>query len=139
MGTISPTFNLDDVLADADSHVANEMASTPEVVDVGHDLDLTKIPIQARKWHKVSDAVAVVVDLKGSTQLGLNKWAASTASIYEAAIRPVVDIMSATAPMTSTSRATASSASSGATSAPSAPSRPASRSRRSPPPSSCPA
>lgn len=93
MGTVFPDFNLDDLLTNADSHVAGELATSPEVVDVGHDLDLSKVPIQARKWHKVRDVVAVVVDLKGSTQLGLNKWAASTASIYEAAIRPVVDIM----------------------------------------------
>jgi hypothetical protein len=40
----------------------------------------------------VSDAVAVVADLKSSTQLGINKHAASTASIYEAATGNVVDV-----------------------------------------------
>ena len=46
----------------------------------------------ARRWHKLSDAVAVVADLKNSTKLGTGKWAASTASIYEASTGSVVKI-----------------------------------------------
>lgn len=87
--------DLERVLSAADDHVAAELKSTPEVTNVGHNLDLSQASIQARKWLKVDDAVAVVIDLKNSTQLGLNKWAASTASIYEAAIKPVVDIFMA--------------------------------------------
>ena len=84
--------DLDALLQDADAHVAGEMQATPEIVDAGHDLDINDLSIVARRWHKVSDAVVVAVDLKNSTQLGLNKRAASTASIYEAAIKPVTDI-----------------------------------------------
>jgi class 3 adenylate cyclase len=85
-------LDLDALLLEADAHVAGEMKATPEIVDAGHDLDLDDLSIVARRWHKVTDAVVVAVDLKNSTQLGLNKWAASTASIYEAAIKPVADI-----------------------------------------------
>ncbi|MHB1518924.1 MAG: hypothetical protein ACYCVN_07180 [Acidimicrobiales bacterium] len=46
---------------------------------------MNALPISARKWHKLDEAVAVVADLKGSTNLGVGKHAASTASIYEAA------------------------------------------------------
>jgi class 3 adenylate cyclase len=84
--------DLEALLDNADAHVATEMRATPEIVDAGHDLDLEDLTIVARRWHRVSDAVVVAVDLKNSTQLGLNKWVASTASIYEAAIKPVVDI-----------------------------------------------
>ncbi|SCG13990.1 hypothetical protein GA0070610_0182 [Micromonospora echinofusca] len=80
------------LLADVDGDVATELASKPEVIDKGHELDISTLPIQARKWHKLRDAVAVVADLKSSTQLGLNKHAASTASIYEAATGGVVQI-----------------------------------------------
>jgi class 3 adenylate cyclase len=52
----------------------------------------TTVPIDARKWLRVTDAVAVVADLKSSTQLSVGKHAASTASIYQAALKPVVDI-----------------------------------------------
>ncbi|MFJ8040248.1 hypothetical protein ACIRBX_07015 [Kitasatospora sp. NPDC096147] len=83
---------LEDLLKDLDQKAKDEFASTPEVVDKGHDLDVSALPITARKWHKVADAVAVVADLKGSTKLGTAKWAASTASIYEASTGGVVRI-----------------------------------------------
>jgi class 3 adenylate cyclase len=85
--------DLEALLDDIDSDVASELASKPEVVDKGHDLDLDSLPIEVRKWHKLTDAVAVVADLKNSTQLGLNKHAASTASIYEASTGGVVQIL----------------------------------------------
>jgi hypothetical protein len=88
-----PNPDLDALLEAADDHVAAELKVTPEVVSVGHDLDLDKVSIRARRWLKVEDAVVVAIDLKNSTQLGLNKWAASTASIYEAAIRPLIDTL----------------------------------------------
>lgn len=77
--------NVDELLSDLDDRVKSEFASKPEVVDKGHELDVSQLPIEARKWHKVTDAVAVVFDLKSSTRLGISKHAASTASIYEAA------------------------------------------------------
>ncbi|MDQ7903067.1 hypothetical protein RB614_00845 [Phytohabitans sp. ZYX-F-186] len=80
------------LLEDIDGDVATELSSKPDVIDKGHDLDLDALPIAARKWHKLRDAVAVVADLKSSTQLGLNKHAASTASIYEASTGGVVQI-----------------------------------------------
>lgn len=83
---------LEDLLKDLDQKAKDEFASTPEVVDKGHSLDVSALPITARKWHKVTDAVAVVADLKGSTKLGTGKWAASTASIYEASTGGVVRI-----------------------------------------------
>jgi class 3 adenylate cyclase len=80
------------LLEELDDTVDTELASKPDVIDKGHDLDLDELPIVARRWHKLRDAVAVVADLKNSTQLGLNKHQASTASIYEASTGSVVDI-----------------------------------------------
>jgi class 3 adenylate cyclase len=74
------------------SDVDEELASTPEVIDVGHNLDVSKLAVTARRWHKATDVVSVVVDLKNSTQLGTGKWAASTASIYQAATGNIVRI-----------------------------------------------
>jgi class 3 adenylate cyclase len=85
-------FDLDVLLADLDEDVKTELASMPEVVDKGYELDVSTLPIQARRWHKVTDAVAVVADLKNSTQLGVSKYPASTASIYEAATGGVVQV-----------------------------------------------
>lgn len=84
--------DLETLLGDLDGDVATELANKPEVVDKGHSLYIDQLPIKARKWHKLSDAVAVVADLKSSTQLGLNKHAASTASIYQAATGGIVQV-----------------------------------------------
>jgi class 3 adenylate cyclase len=76
---------LQELLDSLDTHVKDEMAVNPEVVDKGDDLDVDDLPITARKWHKLTEGVAVVADLKGSTNLGVGKHAASTAAVYEAA------------------------------------------------------
>jgi class 3 adenylate cyclase len=84
--------DLDALLDHVEGDVSTELACKPEVVDKGHALDIDDLPIVARKWHKLRDGVAVVADLKSSTQLGINKHAASTASIYEASTGGVVQI-----------------------------------------------
>lgn len=89
---MTTAVDLEALLATLDGRVETELASTPTVKDVGHDLDLDDLPITARKWLKVTDVVAVVADLKNSTKLGTGKWAQSTASIYEAATGGVVSI-----------------------------------------------
>ena len=86
-------FDLDDLLDSIDEDIRTELSCKPEVIDKGHSLNISELPIEARRWHKVTDAVAVVADLKSSTQLGLNKHAASTASIYEATTGNVVDVL----------------------------------------------
>lgn len=80
------------LLGTLDDAVNVELASAPEVVDKGDDLDVEALPITARRWHKLNDAVAVVADLKNSTKLGTGKWAASTASIYQASTGGVVSV-----------------------------------------------
>src|SRR6266567_9160241 len=91
-GDTVTTVDLSALLSDLDDTVKTELASTPDVVDKGNSLDLDEPPIVARRWHKVSDAVAVVADLKNSTKLGTGKWAASTASIYEASTGGIVKV-----------------------------------------------
>lgn len=84
--------DLSGLLGDLDAAVRTELASTPEVVDKGDNLGVDDLPITVRRWHKLTDAVAVVADLKNSTKLGTGKWAASTASIYEASTGGIVKI-----------------------------------------------
>lgn len=84
--------DLEQLLKDVDGDVKDELSCNPDVIDKGHELDVNVLPIVARKWYKLRDAVAVVADLKSSTQLGLNKHRASTASIYEAATGGIVEI-----------------------------------------------
>ena len=50
--------------------------------------------VKARRWARVKEIVAVVADLKNSTRLGTGRQrASSTASIDEAAVHPLVDIL----------------------------------------------
>ncbi|MCX5067698.1 hypothetical protein OOJ91_17800 [Micromonospora lupini] len=80
------------LIEELDQAAKDEFASGPEVVDKGHELDVDELPVQARRWHKLTDAVAVVADLKNSTRLGTGKHAKSTASIYQASTGGVVRI-----------------------------------------------
>lgn len=85
-------FALDKLLDELDDRVKTELNSKPEVVDRDDQLDVQSLPILARRWHRASDVVAVFADLKNSSQLGTNIHAASTASVYEAAVGGVVHI-----------------------------------------------
>ncbi|MEV5968354.1 hypothetical protein AB0L70_41705 [Kribbella sp. NPDC051952] len=85
-------IDLKGMLKELDESVRDELKTAPEVVDSGTTLDISKLPIEARRWLKVSGVFAVVADLKGSTKLGTGKRAASTASIYEAGTGNIVKI-----------------------------------------------
>jgi class 3 adenylate cyclase len=81
------------LLSNLNDRVRDELDHKPDVVDKAHDLDVSALPIEARRWHRLTEGVAVIADLKSSTQLGVGKHAASTASIYEAATGNVVRIL----------------------------------------------
>lgn len=72
----------------------DEFASMPAVVDRGNDLDVSTLPLTARRWIRLDDVV-VVADLKNSTKLGTGSKAASTASIYQATTGSVARAYSA--------------------------------------------
>lgn len=72
--------------------VTREIATTPAVQAREGRFSVATLPITARRWHQIPDMVAVVVDLKSSTKLSTNKWAQSTASLYEASTGNVIRI-----------------------------------------------
>jgi class 3 adenylate cyclase len=75
----------------ADS-VRTEISTKPEVVPAPKDADPWNAPIEVRRWWSFADVACTFVDLRNSTRLGLNKHTASTASIYEAAVRNAAEI-----------------------------------------------
>lgn len=77
--------NLRALLEGIDNHVRMGLSRRPEVIDKGDYFKISNLPGATRKWHKISDAVALIADLKSSTRLGQHKGVAATASIYEAA------------------------------------------------------
>ncbi|MGV9769675.1 adenylate/guanylate cyclase domain-containing protein [Microbacterium sp. NPDC003461] len=64
----------------------------PAVVDKDGSFDVEKLPI-GPTWHRLSDVVAVVFDLKSSTNLEKGRTPASTASIYDAGVSGVVKVL----------------------------------------------
>ncbi|WIE74129.1 adenylate/guanylate cyclase domain-containing protein [Curtobacterium sp. MCJR17_020] len=82
--------DLDALLSELDLTAKDEFASKPIVEEWTEGFDVSNLPIEARRWVKVPDLVAVVADLRNSTHLGTGKHAASTASIYQAATGGVV-------------------------------------------------
>lgn len=85
-------MDLDDLLKDLSATTKSEFASTPEVIMASDAIDVSTLPIVARKWLRIEDLVVVVADLKSSTQLGTGSYGASTASIYEAGTGGLVKI-----------------------------------------------
>ena len=81
-----PTNDFEKFLSDLDAQVRSELANKPEVVDATSSFDVSTLPIEARRWIRIHDVVAVFGDLQNSSRLGSGKHAASTASIYKAAI-----------------------------------------------------
>lgn len=94
MSAVATTIDLVALLQASADTVDSELESMPAITDVSDfdPQDGSQVPIEARNWLRVRDVVAVVADLKSSTQLGVGKRAASTASIYQAALQPVVEI-----------------------------------------------
>src|SRR5690554_638910 len=87
------TVELDELLDSLTDRVKIEFSSMPDIENGGSEIDLSKLPIEARRWVRIDDVVAVVADLKNSTGLGTgSQRAASTASIYEAAVNPIVHV-----------------------------------------------
>ena len=86
-------MELNELLDDLSATTKDEFASMPEVVEGTDDLDVSTLPITARKWTRLKDVVVVVADLRNSTRLGTGSKGASTASIYEAGTGAVVKIL----------------------------------------------
>lgn len=72
--------------------LSDELERMPEVIDVGETLSTDDLPSgDNRNWHRASNVVAVVADLKGSTQLGVGKHQGSTAGIIQAATGGIIE------------------------------------------------
>jgi class 3 adenylate cyclase len=72
--------------------VKTEFAINPEVVDAT-EIDVLALPIDARKWTRLEDVVAVVADLKSSTQFSYTQQPASTGAVMEAAVCGLTEVL----------------------------------------------
>ncbi|GEB58914.1 hypothetical protein [Streptomyces gardneri] len=76
-----------------DEHVAEQLKAMPEVEPTEGEIDVSDLYINVPKWRKYAQVSCVFADLAGSTSLRKGRLEASTASIYESAIRPAAVIL----------------------------------------------
>lgn len=72
---------------------AEKFERMPSVVVKDDNFDVTKLPVNKSEWHRLTNLVAVMFDLKSSTNLEKGRRPASTASIYDAGVGGVVQIL----------------------------------------------
>lgn len=87
------SIDLDELLETVSERTREKLARQPEVLLKDGAFDVTKLPVDAPKWHRLTDVVAVVFDLKSSTNLERGRTPASTASIYDAGVGGVVTVL----------------------------------------------
>ena len=83
---------LNSLLNKLQERTATKFERMPSVVLKDGAFDITKLPVDKPEWHRITDLVAVMFDLKSSTNLEKGRKPASTASIYDAGVGGVVQI-----------------------------------------------
>lgn len=86
------SLDLTALLADLSARTKQKFASMPKVVIKDDSFDVSALPIDKAEWHRLTDVVAVVADLKSSTQLDERRKPQSTASIYDAGVGGIVRV-----------------------------------------------
>lgn len=84
---------LDALLDRLKERTATKFERMPSVVLKDGGFDVNKLPVDKPEWHRLTDLVAVMFDLKSSTNLEKRRKPASTASIYDAGVGGVVQIL----------------------------------------------
>lgn len=84
---------LESLLESLSDEVGTAIKTVPDVEDASDSFALDSIPSStSNKWMKLSNVVAVVCDLKGSTHLGTGRHDKSTARIYKSSVEGAVRI-----------------------------------------------
>jgi class 3 adenylate cyclase len=87
------SIDLQDLLTRLHERVREKLEKEPRVTAKDETFDVDGLPVDAPHWHRISDVVALVFDLKSSTNLEKGRSPASTASIYDAGVVGVVRVL----------------------------------------------
>jgi len=82
-------------LADIDTNVQAELKTPVEIVDCAEFPKISELYLITRRWKRVRDVVVVSADMDGSTRLNFDKYAPTSASLFEAATGNMVKIVEA--------------------------------------------
>ena len=88
-------LELDILMKTLSERTAEKFERMPSVVLKDGSFDVAKLPVNKAEWHRLTDLVTVMFDLKSSTNLEKGRRPASTASIYDAGVGGVVQIFGA--------------------------------------------
>jgi class 3 adenylate cyclase len=86
------------LLKDTGELARKELRTPVEIEEPGDFPDLDSLYVEKRIWKKIDDVVVVAADLKGSTKLNFNKFAQTSARLYEAVTGNMVRIVSSFQP-----------------------------------------
>jgi len=86
---VNVTIQLNELLSELSDRTDELLSNEPRVVRKNDELDVDDLPIAA-VWHQLRDMVAVVFDMRHSTNLEKGRTPEGTASIYDAGVTGVV-------------------------------------------------
>lgn len=91
-------MDVSELLKDTGEHARKELRTPVEIEEVDEFPALADIYSEKRTWKKITDVVVVCADLKGSTKLNFDKYAQTSARLYEAVTGNMVRIVDAFEP-----------------------------------------
>jgi class 3 adenylate cyclase len=94
----SATFSISAALAEQHEEASTDITSAVEIEDVDDFPSLSDLYLEKRKWLRVRNVVAVSTDLKDSTALNFDKYAQTSARLYQAVTGSVVRLFSLFSP-----------------------------------------
>ena len=90
----SPGFSISAALAEQHEEASTDITSAVEIEDVEKFPSLSDLYLEKRKWLRIRNVVAVSTDLKDSTALNFDKYAQTSARLYQAVTGSVVRLFS---------------------------------------------
>lgn len=94
----SPNFSVSAALAEQNDKAGTDITSPVEIEDVDKFPSLADLYLEKRKWLRLRNVVAVSTDLKDSTALNFDKYAQTSARLYQAVTGSVVRLFSLFSP-----------------------------------------
>jgi class 3 adenylate cyclase len=95
---LSSTAAINSELATLAEGARKDLKTAVEVMETDHIPSLDEMYVEARKWRRVKNVVAVSADLKDSTSLSFDKYVNTSARLYEAATGSAVAIFTRFSP-----------------------------------------
>ncbi|HEY5052154.1 MAG TPA: adenylate/guanylate cyclase domain-containing protein [Solirubrobacterales bacterium] len=90
----SSSFSISAALAEQQEEASTDITSAVEIEDVEKFPSLSDLYLEKRKWLRIRNVVAVSTDLKDSTALNFDKYAQTSARLYQAVTGSVVRLFS---------------------------------------------